>query len=323
MKLKVKLSKNSMIRRVFKILFSKSFISSLIFASALWAYTSLNEEYRTNINIPLHINLPSTRAFETTPPDNLTLTIKGSGWQIFNLYFNASAMCNIDLSNTIIKDTLFDITRDNILKGIQFLNFVQPLEIIPDRIKISTGIVGEYCVPISPLVYITPKEGYTVVGGIQIKPDIVFIKGNDAIAKKIKKWTTETKYFENVFEPISTTIMLSDSLKGVINLKSNTVKIFADVQQVAEMVIPDVRVKIRGENLMRNHIVEPLLITVTVKGGIKAINELSQESISAYIEYQKIIGDSSGVLVPVIKTPENISVLSVSPPYLYHKIRVK
>ncbi len=322
MSLQQKLAKYSRLKRIVKILFSNSFISSLVFAIALWAYTSLNQEYRTNINIPLVIKLPSTRAFESAAPENLTLTIKGSGWQIFNLYFNSSAICDIDLSKATIKDTIFEITRDNIVKNIQFLNFVQPLEIIPDNIKINTGNVGEYSVPLYSRVNIIPREGYTLVGDVQLKPDLVMINGNDAIARNIQKWFTADKYYEDVFEPIAAFIELSDTLKGVINVKPNTVKINADIQQIAELVIPDVRVKIRGANMMRNHIVEPLLLTITVRGGINVIKDLSLESVTAFIEYQNVISDSSGVLVPEIQVPDNVSVLSVSPPFIFHKVRL-
>lgn len=322
MNLKQKLAKYARLKRIIKILFSKSFISSLIFAMALWAYTSLNQEYRTNINIPLMIKLPSTRAFESAAPEYLTLTIKGSGWQIFNLYFNSSAVCDIDLSKATIKDTIFEITRDNIVKNIQFLNFVQPLEIIPDNIKINTGNVGEYSVPIYSRINIIPREGYTLVGDVQIKPDLIMINGNDVIARNIQKWFTVEKFYEDVFEPISSLVEISDTLKGIINVKPNTVKINADIQQIAELVIPDVRVKIRGANLMRNHIVEPQILTITVRGGINVIKDLSFESVTAFVEYQKIIADSSGVLVPEIQVPNNVSVVKVSPPFIFHKVRL-
>lgn len=322
MKLKQKLARYAVLKRIVVILFSKSFISSLIFASALWAYASLNQEYHTNINIPLQISLPENRAFASPAPENLTLTIKGTGWQIFNLFFNSTAICSIDLTKTSIKDSVFAINRDNILKSIQSLNFVQPLEIIPDNFMINTGAVGEYSVPLSSRITIIPREGYTLVGDVQIKPDLVMIKGNDAIARSIQKWETIEDFFEDVYSPISTLIELSDSLKGVINVKPSTVRITADIQQIAEMRIPDVKVMIRGYNYMKNHIIEPLLLTVTVRGGVNVIKNLSPESVSAFIEYQKVLTDSSGVIVPTIQVPDNVTVLSVSPPYLFHKIRM-
>lgn len=322
MKLKQKLARYAVLKRIVVILFSKSFISSLIFASALWAYASLNQEYHTNINIPLQISLPENRAFAFPAPEYLTLTVKGTGWQIFNLFFNSTAICNIDLTKTSIKDSVFAINRDNILKSIQSLNFVQPLEIIPDNFMINTGAVGEYSVPLSSRITIIPREGYTLVGDVQIKPDLVMIKGNDAIARSIQKWETIEDFYEDVYSPISTLIELSDSLKGVISVKPSTVKITADIQQIAEMQIPDVKVMIRGYNYMKNHIIEPLLLTVTVRGGVNVIKNLSPESVSAFIEYQKVLTDSSGVIVPTIQVPDNVTVLSVSPPYLFHKVRM-
>jgi hypothetical protein len=295
----------------------------MFFATALWAYTSLNEEYRTNISIPLKFNLPANRAFDASPPENLTISIKGSGWQIFNLFFNSSAQCYIDLSSAMINDTVYDVTRDKILKGIQYLNSVQPLELFPDNIRISTGLVGEYSVPIAPQVFISPKDGYTLVGDVQIKPDIAVIRGNDAIAKNIQKWMTAPAFFENVYEPINQTVALSDSLRGVIGLNIQSVRISADIQQVAEITIPDVPVKIIGGALPNNHIIEPSIVTVTLRGGINQIKEISPDNISAWLEYSRVLNDSSGIIKPNIKYPEKVNLLKISPPYLYHKVRIK
>ena len=73
---------------------------------------------------------------------------------------------------------------------------------------------------------------------------------------------------------------------------------------------------------MRNHIVEPQILTVTVRGGINVIKDLSFESVTAFVEYQKVIADSSGVLVPEIQVPDNVSVVNVSPPFIFHKVRL-
>ncbi len=320
---KLKISKNVILRKALKAVFSKSFLGAFLFGIALWSYTSLNEEYRTNIVIPLSISLPETRAMQTAPPDNITLYIKGTGWQIFNLLFSSNAVCNIDLSRIRIQDSVFNISRDYLMKNIQFLNNVQALEVIPDNIDINTGYVGEYSVPIEAQVFITPKNGYTLVGDIQIKPDLVIIKGNDLIAKNITKWTTKPYFFENPGESINTQIQLSDSLAGVINTNISSIKLFAEIQQIAEVTIPDVPVKVRGGNIAASHIIEPLRVSVTVKGGIKNISYLSPESITAYIDAISIINDSTGIIRPLIKTPENIQVLKVNPPYVYHKIRIK
>lgn len=323
MRIKSIVSKSSFLRRVMKAMFSKYFIGSLIFATALWAYVSLNQEYKTVIQVPLQILLPGTRAFESAPPENLTVSIKGSGWQIFNIFFSSSLLCQIDLTKMDITKKEYEISRDKILKGILSLNYVQPTDIYPEYIKINTGQVGEYTVPIEPQVFITPKSGYTVVGDYQIKPDIAVIRGIDGVAKRITKWFTKQYFFENPTEPINAQIQLSDSLKGIIGLNINTVKLYADIQQVAEQNIPDIPVKIRGGILPAQHIIEPRIISITIQGGIKAIKDLSQDQISVSLDYLSVLNDSTGIIAPTITLPPNISVLQVNPPYLFHKIRVK
>ncbi len=323
MRFKSLLSKNSFIRRTLKAAFSKYFAGAFLFGTALWSYVSLNQEYRTFIQVPLQISLPASRAFESAPPENLTVAIKGSGWQIFNLFFSSSALCQIDLTKSDINNTKYEITRDNIMKGIQSLNFVQATDIIPEYLKINTGAVGEYSVPIEPQIFITPKAGYTVVGDYQIKPDLVILRGIDGIARKITKWASKPYFFENSTEPINTQIMLSDSLKGIIGLNTNTIKLFADIQQIAEITMPDIPVRIIGGNLPQAHFVEPNIVSVTVQGGIKCIKELSQEQITVNLNLVQILNDSTGIIIPTVSVPKNIHILKVNPPYLFHKIRIK
>lgn len=307
--------------KVVKTGFSKPFISAVIFALALWVYTSLNQEYRANINIPLKINLPATRAFINPPPENITVNVKGSGWHIFNSQFNNSAYCNIDLSKAVINTSVYEVYRDQILKNIQNQNWMYVNDVYPDYLKLVTGKISDTSIKIVPNIVINPKEGYTLVGDIQLKPDLVFISGNDEVIREIKTWSTKAYNFEDVFTSINTIVELSDSLKGVINIKSEPIKLIADIQQTAEVVIPDVQVKIIGSNLMKNHRVAPMNLQVTVRGGINLIKNLSPDQVTAYIDYQQIINDSTGYIKPSVQVPDNLNVINVSPKYLYHKIK--
>ncbi|MDD3125091.1 MAG: hypothetical protein PHV24_04585 [Candidatus Kapabacteria bacterium] len=317
------INNSKLLKSISNVVFSKSFLGAMFFATALWAYTSLNQEYRTTISIPLNITLPGNRAFSSAPPENLTLVVNGSGWQIFNLMLNSSAICNIDLTRSMINDSKYEITRDNILKNVKYLDYVQATDIIPDNIKISTGSVGEYSIPIKPNFRISLRKGYIIVGEAKMMPDMVTIKGNDEIAKKIKQWFSKEILLDDVYEPVSTIVEVSDSLDGVVKVLPKQVKLQLDVQQEAELVVPDVKLRVRGGMYMKNDIIEPQTVTVTVRGGIDVIRHLSPDEIDAYVEFHKVVEDSTGILIPVVTSPESVVVLRVDPPYVFHKVRVQ
>jgi len=308
-------------KKIFKIIFSKPFLGALIFAFALWVYTSLNQEYRTNLNIPIKFYLPHSRAFIASPPENITINVRGLGWQILNSQFRNTAYCSIDLTKEATKDTTYEIHRDLILKNIQNQNYMNVVDVYPDYIKLNTGKVEDVTVELKPNVIITPKEGYTIVGDITVKPDIVFLSGNETAISQIKSWSTKFYTLENVNSPINMPVELSDSLKGVISVLDEPVRLIADIQQIAEIVIPDVKVKIIGSNLLKNHFIDPQNLQVTIRGGINEIKKMNLDQVTAYIDYQQIINDSTGFIFPNVQVPDFLKVIGIKPHYLYHKIK--
>lgn len=316
---KIKTDKK-ILKRLSGVIFSKSFLGAVFFASGLWVYTALNQEYRTNLNIPIKFVLPESRTFVKAPPENITINVRGTGWHLLN---TQSAFCLVDLSKDRTKDTVYKINRDILMKNIQNQNYLSVIDIYPDNFNLLTGRLVDVPVQLVPNVEIKTMPGYEIVGKVKIKPDVIMISGDAGIINDIDHWVTKHYVFEDVNAPINTYVELSDSLRGIVKVKEGAYRLVADVQQIAEMVVPDVKVKITGANLMKDHQIGPGYLKVTVRGGINIIKQLNPEDIKAYIDYQQVINDSTGYLAPVIKVPENLKVISVSPKYLYHKIRKK
>lgn len=314
---KIKTDKK-ILKRLSGVIFSKSFLGAVFFASGLWVYTALNQEYRTNLNIPIKFVLPESRTFVKAPPENITINVRGTGWHLLN---TQSAFCLVDLSKDRTKDTVYKINRDILMKNIQNQNYLSVIDIYPDNFNLLTGKLVDVPVQLVPNVEIKTMPGYEIVGKVKIKPDVIMISGDAGIINKIDHWVTKHYVFENVNSPINTYLELSDSLRGIVKVKEGTFRLVVDIQQIAEMVVPDVKVKITGANLMKDHQIGPAYLKVTVRGGINLIKQLNPEDIKAYIDYQQVLNDSTGYLAPVVKVPENIKVISVSPKYLYHKIR--
>lgn len=308
-------------KKIYHLITSKTFIWSFVFATALWAYTSLNQEYRANVTVPLTINLPSNRSFAVAPPQNITLSVKGSGWQIFTMYMSSPVRCTIDLDRNDFSGSAYEITRDNIMKNIEYLDYVQAVDVIPDHIKIMTGSIGEYTVKIKPNIVVQMKPGYAMIGGIEIFPEGARIKGNDEIVKEITSWSTKYVVFKDCYKSFTTIVDLEKSMSGMISVYPKSVKIRVNIQQITDLEVPDVPVKIRGGDYLTKDIVEPLTVTLTLRGGIDEMKNLDYNAINVYVEYQKIIADSTGILRPVISVPNNLKVVKMDPPYLYHKIR--
>jgi hypothetical protein len=318
--MKFRIIKRKRVTKLFRFLGSRAFIGSLLFAMALWVYANLqNENTVATIKLPLTVVLPPNRAIENQIKPEVYVQVKGMGWALFNLiFFNSSARCYVDLSRENIQSTNYEISRNDLLRSLQALSNVQAIDVYPQNLLIQTGKVGEYAVPVRSIVKIIPREGFGIIGDVVIKPDIIVIRGNERTVSKIESWATKPVILSDVYDSLNIQIPLSDSLANIVSLSQPTVTLVADIEQIAEITIPDVKLNIRGGTLSENHKIIPAQVSITVRGGIGRIESLTPESITASLDYTQVIDDSTGIIMPKISVPENIKVLQVDPPYLHH-----
>jgi YbbR domain-containing protein len=312
--------KNKKYSKIKKMLRSKSLIGSLIFAMALWGYTTLSGEFTSFIEVPLKVILPGDRAIENPLPQNISVSVRGSGWQLFSLtFFNSSAQCLIDLSKRNIQDSTFKIARADIIKSVRYLLNLEAIDVIPDNLNLTLGRIGIIRVPVRPIIDINTKTGFLQVGKIDVQPDSIYIRGNEKVIGNIKEWKTQFKRFDAVHESFTASIPLSsDTLNTLVSLSTSNVTISADVQQAAEITIPDVKIQIRGGVLPVSQNIKPRLLSVTLRGGINQISSVNPDAITASIQFNQILRDSTGILKPDIDFPEGLILLNTDPPYIYH-----
>lgn len=298
---------------------SKTMIGSVIFAIALWVYTSLNGEYNTTVKVPLFIDLPSNRSLEEVPTDNITVKVFGTGWQLFNLYFfNSSKNCFLDYTNHDFRvDDNIVVTRNDLLNSLTGMINVESRDVNPTTIEIKTGLLQSKYVRIKPNIRIKTREGFMVVGDIELEPDSVLINGNIKALNLIDFWETEALTINNIFSPVNSEIALKDTLEQ-IELDITTVKYMADVQQIAEITVPDVVIDIRGGSLPLGHTIKPNKIDVTIYGGVDQVVDFDQSSINAFIDVSEIKTDTTGIIKVNVNYPNDVKLLRIKPPYVYH-----
>lgn len=307
------------IKKILSFVKSGKFIMSVLFAASLWAYVTLNNEYLAFVKIPLSIILPANRAMEEPVPEEISVEVKGMGWNIINLwFFNTTAKCEVDLTGVVISQDEYKISRSDLIKSIQYLGTIEPLDIQPEAIFLRTGRIGSYIVPIIPEIKVNPRKGFIVVGEPKIYPTKVTIRGNNKVVSNINYWATSPIEINDVFKPFKLPVALSDTLNGIVSLNYNIVNASIDIQQKVEIQIRGVKLNIRGGDLQNEHNLNPTVFDVTIQGPVEQMADIHDEDIIVYLEYNEIINDSTGIMIPYIQTPKNIKVLSLNPRFVYH-----
>lgn len=308
-----------MLSKFLKLFKRKSVIISILFAIGLWLYTSFNSSYKYYIVVPFNIIMPFNRAIENELPKTITLRVQGTGWNLLNLnYLNNSKKVVVDWTNKTINDSSIVISRNELLKGIQSMEGISIEEFSPEIINVITGKIISKKVPVIHQISITPNEYFTLSGNITLLPDSVEISGNEKLISNINNWQTVPLNITDITRPYRSTIDLSDSLQNIIKLSRDNVDFYADIQQTAEIIIPDVKIETKGGDLPKDSYFSPPRVNIIIQAGIKELEKISKDKIVCNIDINSILHDSTGIVVPNIIVPEGYKVLKVEPAFIKH-----
>jgi hypothetical protein len=311
-------------KRAIKIITSKTFLGALGFSIALWLYITLNTVFVSFVKVPLKIHLPADKSIEKPIPDYISVEVRATGWEIFNLdYLNSAAECNIDLSGVHIDKAWYTIARSDIIKNLENMGNVQAIDVVPQSIDLKLGKIGEYSVVVEPDVEIKPREGYVLVGEVTTVPDLITIRGNDKKIRGTTRWKTVHMEFEDLTSGIETKLPLSDTLSNIIKLSTREVVLRADVQKLAEITIEDIPLLLNGAKLPYEHEIYPQIFDITLRGGIKEIENLNYDEIIISVNTTDVVNDTTGIVKPHISLPKNIECIKISPPYIEHTKIIK
>lgn len=287
-------------------------IASIILSFFVWLSVSMNEEYTIVLRVPFVVkNLPEGMALASEVPRTIVVRLRGTGWQIASAYFSPSTQIEADLSNVESKKLIF--TSREFAYSMNIGSNVQVLSYMPDTVVLAIDSISEKKVPVVSRVVIEPRRGFMTVGSQQIIPDSVEISGARRLINSIQSWPTEFRLIKNVDRTREIKVPLLDSLHNIMSFSTDEVKVITDVQQIVENQYTGIPVKIIGLTDSSQIMLLPPVIAVTLRGGIKTIADLTNDSISAFVDYSVLKKLRTDKFVPDIIAPQNTQVIKVEP----------
>lgn len=276
--------------------------------------------YETTVSIPLSVVLAPNRHVDSFIPSTLTYKIRSSGWHLLNLlYINKNSQCILDASKVSLNDSINHVVnKQELVQRLITPVSVDVLDVLPSQISFSTGAVAIKKIPVKMQNIVSCKEGYMLTS-MQVQPDSIVIQGAKRVVEGIYQWKTKPVSMQQLSENTTIAIPLSDSLNNIVQIAPQQVRVQVGVQRIAEITISDIPVRIENNLVTQQHMIVPQTVSVTVRGGIETISNLSVESFNATVSQNSITSDSTGVLKPRIEVPKNVQLLSVNPPTLMHR----
>jgi hypothetical protein len=289
-------------------------------ASALWGIVSLNGTYSWTLGVPVRVELARGESLVDPLPPMLDLTVRTDGWTLMSLLVARRVECVLRPPGHNGAERSYLLTRNELLRNIQTtIGRDQLVSIAPDSLWMKLGPVEMRRVPLRAEATIETKPGFQVIGPLRVIPDSIVLTGSSRVLPTIEAWKTEHTLLTEVYQPINRRVTVSDSMPGVVRPALRTVRLVADVQEIAERSFPDIPVQNRSttRDTSVRLLLQPPRITVMVRGGARDLSRLSPTEIRAYVEILDGV-DTLGVAQPRVTTPvgSHFSVVAVSPKQL-------
>jgi YbbR domain-containing protein len=299
---------------------SKVFVISLIvsFSILLWVFVSFSGEYSIILNIPVEVsNIPETHSISLISANDVSLRLKGQGWQLVQHTLGRDPKFLIASPNQTGEN---EISVRNALELNSWLaTSLQLTEINPEKINIGLEKRKTKKVEIIPVVSLTFKPGYGLVSQVKIEPDSVEITGPESIIDEIEIINTKSKGLSNLESETSFSLQLEK--RKFVEISDNECKIIVDVQKIVDKNFDDLFVQTKNIPSRYELMLAPQKISLTLRGGISQLSKMKNEDLNIFVNFEQAINDTVGSVEPVIEIPEFTSLIDIKPNRLEYIIK--
>ena len=300
----------------------RTMVFALTLSFLLWGYVTMNSEYSMFVDAKVSVKTPVNRSIVTSLPNSLRLKVSGSGWKLLNILSGDKPDILFDLSDRsqLKNDTSITLTKIDFARSLRIQNGIQLSDAFPSELSLRFGEVVSKKVPIATNFHFQMANGFIITSKIRLNPDSVVIAGAPSTLQNISYWPTEEVVQSNLSGTIQIPVKLLDTMRSV-RLSLRSTQATAYIERYAETVVHDVPVTITDIPASNQHIISPRILSVSLRGGVSKISQITAENIRITIPYSEIEADSTGSLKPVVTLPTDLQLLSTYPQYLLHTKR--
>lgn len=294
------------------------FIASVVFSIILWGSISLSDSYYTYVDVKLALtNFPSGYTTGSSLPENIKLRVKGQGWRLLSLNVGPDGKFTVSVGNDSGPKT---ISLYNYLESNRWLiSDVETISIQPDSISFYVEKIISKKLSVEPNLDFEFKPGYGIASDVKVTPDSVEVFGPKSYLKKMKVIKTELISLTSLDAKVETEVSLLN-LSG-FNYSTDNINVVIDVQKIVDKEFNNIDVEVKGIPHGKEVVLLPNKIRFNVRGGIEILGRLKTDQFHAYLNYQTLVTDTTGTVVPDLIMPKNVTLQYLKPEKLRYIIR--
>ena len=293
-------------------------IFSVIFSILIWGSITLSEQYFSykEFNIKV-INQPSGYTCSIINPPNVSVKIKGQGWQILSLIVGSKSdyFVSADNDSGNIKLDPINEVNENTWIGSRF----NVVEITPKIVSFYVEKMKLKKLKVEPNTDLTFSDGYGLASEIIIYPDSIIVAGPLTILGKKSSIKTDLVSLSSLDSKMKIIADIED-IQG-IQTEINKVELTFDIQRIVEKSFKDIKVEITDIPDDRDIVLIPNTIECSLRGGINILGKITPAQISASVKYSDIVYDTLGSIQPKVNVLENTQLVFIKPSKLSYVIK--
>jgi YbbR domain-containing protein len=295
-------------------------LSFLFLSLILWSAVTFSGEFVINIRLPLQVSSTNIDlSIDEEIPSEVRLKIKSSGWNLLRTRLDKSKKVIIDLNqyqnNSIIQLSKFNVEQFDLPPNIEIL------DVKPETIFLTLKKSFDKKIKVVPNLKLTFKKDHAIVSPISVVPSEITIRGSINNLSKIDSIYTEEIIYDNLSENFEITTTLQDTLTNTIIYEKVPIKVNFRVEQIADKEFEAIPLGLNNPSDGRYVVVIPNMIDVKLRGGIKILTELTNDSIKAFVDLSNVNLDSTITIKPSVIVPLGTELVETSPTHVNLIIR--
>ncbi|WP_214070170.1 YbbR-like domain-containing protein [Mucilaginibacter sp. dw_454] len=291
-----------------------AFLTCLVLALGAWVIAVLSNSYNYSVKeIITFKNGPQKRAFHSLQSDTVSVTVKGTGWQmVLSKMQEENHRIKVDLSKLDSQDYVVLNTQLAVINSEKVVNN-QITAINPDTLYFDFTNRSVRRVPVRLVRNIRYTQQFTQSGNAIIKPSYVTISGPSASIDKIDFWRTDSLTLKNVNEDVTTQLNLEASPEGNITVYPKTVQVTLPIEEFTEKTL-ELPIKLMGNIDYFNVRLFPQKVKVTITTALSRYNDIDEElfEVQADLNLWRTYGFNT-LPVKVLRIPAYCKLVSVEP----------
>ncbi len=289
--------------------FFSTFTVTVLFAAALWVVVNLNGEFQVPLRVALVVDVPENLAPASPLPNELTATVKGTGWQVVQAMLSATPECRVTISEYDAQSPSVLIRGHALADAISVPAGLHVVAVSPDTLHVTLDARWERTVPVVPIVDVRCAGGFERVGVPRVEPESIRVSGAAAVLRTLSAWRTRTLMADGVSLPVRRDVPLSDSLASIVRTSTRSVTVALDVQETGEREFARVPIRLVNAPPSAHVRIEPRTARVVVRGGAESLAGMRAADIQATVDFLAL-PDADSVPIDIVPPPHTQLVAS-------------